>query len=186
MESATLVRTLITGALLLAFIAVFFQEALSIWRKQKPPENEARTYVWTAISVLVGSVTAFALGVKFPDHNILASVSPDDRWRAIYALVYTVLGLIAVVTWAVRTDYASTLMKNLATTFLGIAIPVVSSWLVSAPTTPATSISLSTLTTTAPAKSFDANRLIYEDASFRHSRPNSTNSTCHLKVPEPG
>ena len=133
MNYIDLVRTLVTGALLLGFFAIFVQEALSIWKKQKPPENEARTYIWTAISVLVGSVTAFAMGVTFPDHAVLFGVAPPEKWRAIYASLYTATGLAAVLTWAIRTEWTSTLMKNLATTFLGIAVPVVSAWLIVSP-----------------------------------------------------
>lgn len=101
-----------------------------IWRKQKPDDNEARTYVWTAISVLVGSVTAFALGVEFPKAPLLSNLAGAEYWRNLYAVAYTVVGLTAVMTWFARTAWSSVLMKNLATTFLGIAVPVVSSWLI--------------------------------------------------------
>jgi hypothetical protein len=133
MNYVDLVRTIVTGALLLGFLIVYAQEALLIWRKQKPLENDARTYIWTAISVLVGSVTAFSMGVKFPDQAVLLSVLSPEKWRAIYAGFYTITGLFAVVTWAIRTGWTSALMKNLATTFLGIAVPVVSAWLIVVP-----------------------------------------------------
>lgn len=132
MAPAELVRTVITGALLFIFVVVFLQEALTIWRKERPPENEARTYIWTAVSVLVGSVTAFVLGVAFPDQAAIFSLVPGDGWRGAYAIVYTAIGFGAVLTWFSRTEYSSVLMKNLATTFLGIAVPVVSSWLLNA------------------------------------------------------
>lgn len=129
------VRTLVTGALLLAFAGIFIQEALLIWKKQKPPENDTKTYIWTAISVLVGSVTAFAMGVEYREHPVLLGITTVE-WRAIYASLYTATGLVAVLTWAIRTEWTSTLMKNLATTFLGIAVPVVSTWLIVSPPPP--------------------------------------------------
>jgi hypothetical protein len=128
---ANAIRSLITAVLLLAFVFVFLQEAWAIWRKVKPEDNEARTYVWTAVSVLVGSVTAVALGVKYPEQSFLSFVAPPDVWRERYAAVYTIIGFAAVLTWFSRSEWASILMKNLATTFLGIAVPVVSGWLIS-------------------------------------------------------
>lgn len=130
MLNADLVRVVIAGAVLLTFVAVFLQEAWNIWSRREPRENEARTYVWTAISVLLGSVTAFSLGVDYPEVKILANVGGPEKWRSVYAVAYTVVGLAAVVTWFYRTQWSTVLMKNLATTFLGIAIPVVSNWLI--------------------------------------------------------
>lgn len=135
MRAEDIVRTVITGALLLGFIIIFGQEAILIWDEKLPPENEARTYFWTAISVVIGSVTAFLLGVEFPKKARLFLVSPPDFWRAAYAVIYTIAGTIAVVTWFSKTEWTSVLMKNMATTFLGIAVPVVSSWLMKPPKT---------------------------------------------------
>ena len=132
MKTADIVRTLITGALLLGFLMIFAQEVHSIWGAKTPPVNEARTYFWTAISVLIGTVTAFLLGVEFPKNAKLLGLSPDF-WRGAYAVIYTVAGLIALVTWYTKTEWTSLLVKNLATTFLGIAVPVVSGWLIAPP-----------------------------------------------------
>jgi len=129
-NSVSIARTVITGALIAGFVLVFGQEAWTIWRKNKPPESEAKTYIWTAISVLVGSVTAFALGVDLPKVTSFVELNSEEKWRAVYALAYTFSGLVAVGIWALRTEWTSPLMKNLATTFLGIAVPVVSAWLI--------------------------------------------------------
>jgi hypothetical protein len=44
MKAADIVRTVITGALLLGFLIIFAQEVHSIWGEKAPPVNEARTY----------------------------------------------------------------------------------------------------------------------------------------------
>ena len=129
MDITDIIRTLLTGAVLFAFIVIFAQETLAIWGTADPPQNEARTYVWTGISALLGSVTALLLGVQLPKESTLAYVSAPDVWRTTYAVIYVVVGLVAVVTWVMRTARTTVLMKNLAATFLGLALPVVSGWL---------------------------------------------------------
>lgn len=129
MDVADIIRTVLTGAVLVAFIVIFIQEVIAIWGTGDPPQNEARTYVWTGISALLGSVTALLLGVQVPKESTLAYIAAPEVWRTTYALIYVVVGLTAVVTWVSRTPRTTVLMKNLATTFLGLALPVVSGWL---------------------------------------------------------
>jgi hypothetical protein len=52
---------------------------------------------------MIGSVTAFLLGVKSPKNAKLFGLSPDF-WRGAYAVIYTVAGLIALVTWFTKTE----------------------------------------------------------------------------------
>ena len=129
MSIADLIRTILTGAVLAAFIVIFVQEARAIWGAGDIPQNEARTNIWTGVSALLGSVTAVLLGVPIPKGALLSYVAAPDTWRAIYAVVYVIVGLVAVLTWVMRTQRTTALMKNLATTFLGLALPVVSGWL---------------------------------------------------------
>ena len=79
-------RAVITGAFVLAFPIVFVQEAIQIRRRQKPPENVARTYVWMTISVLVGNVTAFVFGVDFPNGHALLDLASPKPFQATYAI----------------------------------------------------------------------------------------------------
>ncbi len=124
-----LARDIITSAFLIGFLIVFAIDAIQIWKRSKPPENDARTYIWTAVSVLVGTVAASALGVPFPGgQETLLNIS-KDTWKALYAIAYSIAGLIAVLTWFVRTEWTSVLVKNLAATFLAIAGPAISVFL---------------------------------------------------------
>ena len=58
---------------------------------------------------------------------------PGDRWRSIagsvYAMVYFIWGIAAVVTWIFFTAVTPDLVKNLATTFLGLALPIVTAFM---------------------------------------------------------
>ncbi|VVJ21511.1 Uncharacterised protein [Amycolatopsis camponoti] len=51
-------------------------------------------------------------------------------------VVYLMVGLVAVVGWVVRAGATPELVRVLATTFLGLAIPIVASYLNAPPTPP--------------------------------------------------
>jgi Ca2+/Na+ antiporter len=47
---------------------------------------------------------------------------------SIYALAYVIIGAAAIVTWIAMPDETSALVKNLATTFLGLLVPIVAGY----------------------------------------------------------
>ena len=126
------IRIFLVGVVLIAYVMVFVPEVVQAWRKQTTPPNEARTYIWTTLGAVIGGVTAVYLGVTLPAK--LTSFAPwgppsIETMRGVYSLVYVASGLAALVTWYARTEFASTLLKNAATTFGGLAVAVVSALL---------------------------------------------------------
>jgi hypothetical protein len=47
---------------------------------------------------------------------------------AVYSLVYVLVGIAALATWVIHPNEISDLVKNLGTTFLGLALPIVTAF----------------------------------------------------------
>lgn len=84
-------------------------------------------YLWTGVSVMIVSVVSVAFGQPAPSRTS-TRLSPETI-IAYYAWTYSLLGLVALVLVALRPETAPPLIKNAATTFFGILIPVVNSFL---------------------------------------------------------
>lgn len=102
---------------------------------QKPPagagDKRARRPSWRKLDRATwGPWTSLNLAVlgRLVTHDV-----PSDRWRSIaggvYAIVYFIWGIAAVVTWVFFTAVTPDLVKNLAATFLGLALPVVTAFM---------------------------------------------------------
>jgi hypothetical protein len=132
---------LLALAAIVAFLLMFGIGILNVLRArpgEPPAHNEAFVYVATAVASLVGGIVAVGFGIKPPGGNgsrLKASVSslgtlalPKIEWKevigSIYAIVYIILGIAAVTVWVIKPNETSALVKNLATTFLGLAIPI--------------------------------------------------------------
>ena len=91
--------------------------------------GEGVDYVWTSASVLVGSVVAVALGQPDPNRRLLRFTSEDIVvW---YGWGWAAVGASAILVWvfAPAGREVPLLIKNAATTFLGLVIPVVAGFL---------------------------------------------------------
>jgi hypothetical protein len=126
-----------------AFTVLFAMAILQVWQAPsgKPPEyGEPYLYVATGLAALVGGIFAVAFGVKKasgglggPNFTTLGSLPNVPEAAAailggVYALAYVAVGVAALATWVLRPDETSDLLKNLATTFLGLALPIVSAF----------------------------------------------------------
>jgi hypothetical protein len=108
---------------LAAFVGVFVLVVIN----PDQASNEALTYVWTGVSVLVGGVVAVAYGQPPPKRSLLRELTPNVIVLA-YAWAYMLVGIAAVVVWVIVPS-APLLVHNAATTFLGLLLPIVSSFL---------------------------------------------------------
>jgi hypothetical protein len=80
------------------------------------------------LGVLVGGIVAVAFGQPAPAAFGLAE--PRSLLLSIYAFVYVLVGLAAIVTWvALQPQCTPLIVRNLATTFLGLLLPVVANFL---------------------------------------------------------
>jgi hypothetical protein len=90
-------------------------------------ENEALAYIWTGVSVLVGGVVAVAFGQEPSSEKTAIGLSRDDIVVA-YAWTYVVVGMVAIGCW-IYLPAPPDLVKNAATTFFGLLLPIVSAYL---------------------------------------------------------
>jgi hypothetical protein len=147
---ARILTAAVVLVVLLLFAVLFGLAIVSVWQSSsKPGYNEGFLYAATALATLVGGVMAVAFNVRPPAPSPPLTSSPPpppgplpiihaaiDRLppalpailATLYVVVYMVLGLAAVITWVVRPGQTSDVVKNLATTFLGLALPIVSSF----------------------------------------------------------
>lgn len=132
----------IAAAAIVAFAVMFGIGVIQVWSAPTgtPPHyDEPFLGFATAIGAFVGGVVAVAFGIKPPPQpnqtilvrNLgslggmpLAQNEVRPILGAIYAIVYVAVGLLAVVTLAAHPHELSDLVKNLATTFLGLALPI--------------------------------------------------------------
>lgn len=112
---------------------------------QPPTQTDSFLYVATAVASLVGGVVAVGFGVKVEVPGILGGGANPRLLSAtrglgnlavpglnaqavigsIYAVVYVVVGIAGLAAWVTSPAECSALVKNLATTFLGLAGPIV-------------------------------------------------------------
>jgi hypothetical protein len=81
------------------------------------------TYVATILVGLVGGVVAVFFGQKIS----LQAFGWNEALSGFYALAYTVMGVFSVITWMFNAR-ESVLVKTLALSFLGLLVPVVTSF----------------------------------------------------------
>jgi hypothetical protein len=129
-----------------AFALIFGEAIVEAWRcyaKGPPPKpfqaaagvnstfaseiDDPYTYVATAIGVLVGGIVAVAFGRPAPPIG-LRTADPRKWLIAIYAAIYVITGIAAIITWVEATSCTPVLVRNLATTFLGLLLPVVANY----------------------------------------------------------
>ncbi len=143
------VRTILTALMViltgLAFAGIFAWAMYQTWAASPglPPEySEALLYVATAVAALVGGIVAVSFGLKPPQDGATSrlkrnlkglssipgaptAVVLQPALLSAYALVYIVWGAAAIATWIFRSPETPDIVKNLATTFLGMVIPIV-------------------------------------------------------------
>ena len=96
-------------------------------------ENEALIFVWTTVSVLVGGVVAVAFGQPVPKTRA-EGLGPEPIVIA-YAWAFVAVGVLATVVWAVTAQNEPLLLiKNAATAFFGLVVPIVTAYLKLPPT----------------------------------------------------
>lgn len=132
----------IAAGALVAFAVIFGLGVVQVWSApvgMPPHYDEPFLGFATAIGAFVGGIVAVAFGIKpapQPNQTILvrnlgslgAVPLVQDQARvvlgALYAIVYVALGFAAVATLLVHPHELSDLVTNLATTFLGLALPI--------------------------------------------------------------
>jgi hypothetical protein len=151
-----LVAFLALGSII-AFAVIFgvgIGDVVSAKNGTPPNPNDAFLYVATALATLVGGIVAVGFGVPMPTpqkdesgpgrpagNPSLVSQSIDGLGSlavpltavrqvigALYAIVYMSFGVAAGVVWLANSEETSDLVKNLATTFLGLVIPIVAAY----------------------------------------------------------
>lgn len=148
-----ILRIVITLAGIIAFAGMFGWGICRVWTRNTKPETDAFVYVATALAALVGGIVAVGFGQQ-PPHQVgqttshafnslsalgaLVLPATDFDWEAFlggaYAFVYVAFGIAAIITWVVGPiNPTPPLIKNLATTFLGMAIPIISSFFAAKP-----------------------------------------------------
>lgn len=136
-----LLTILLAIVVIVDFALVFGAAIVNAWNcyAKLPPENslaaavavndttaseidDPYTYVATAIGVLVGGIVAVAFGR--PATAISLRTVDLRKWLiALYAVIYVIMGIAAIITWVKATSCTPVLVRNLATTFLGLLPP---------------------------------------------------------------
>lgn len=94
-------------------------------------QGEGFDHIWTSASVLVGSIVAIALGQPTDQPKALETSIEwwEDRLIIFYAWGWLIVGVIACAVWTLRPpQQGELLIKNAATAFIGLLIPVVSAF----------------------------------------------------------
>jgi hypothetical protein len=153
-EASARVLTAIVVLLVLIGFAVLFGIAITqVWLSNSMPTyNPGFLYVATGAATLVGGVMAVAFNVRPPGSSSVRA--PDGQpgpggpaplsvvlrvvhavadqmpgiLATIYVAMYLAVGVAAIVTWVGRPDVTSDLVKNLATTFIGLVLPITGSF----------------------------------------------------------
>jgi hypothetical protein len=92
-------------------------------REQAEDIKDPYTYVATILMGLVSGVVAVLFGQKID----LAATGWKEILSGLYAVAYMLMGVASVVTWMFR-SCESVLVKTLALSFLGLLVPVVTSF----------------------------------------------------------
>jgi hypothetical protein len=83
-------------------------------------------YVATAVAGLVGTVSAAFLGVEA---GIVGEAKNSEIIRVAYVVVYILFGAASVVAWVNKKDKTPASLRNLASTFIGITLAAVGTYL---------------------------------------------------------
>lgn len=132
---------------IVAFTWMFGMGIYKVWVRNSAPDSEGFVDVATAVAALVGGIVA--VGFNQPSTKPVKgrlrrlrsgfrglgafAVQVNWDWEAwlggLYAIIYVLLGIAAVVTWvAGPANPTPPLIKNLATTFLGLALPIITAF----------------------------------------------------------
>jgi len=134
------------------FAAVFAKGILDTWQAKGtvPPFSETYLYVATALAGLVGGLVAAGFGQKLPETppgrdlareaqpsrvarrlaNLGAIVLPGQTqdWQrlmaSLYAVVYILWGVLAIITWVAKSPVCPDLVKNLASISFGLFLAI--------------------------------------------------------------
>lgn len=109
--------------------------------------NEAVVYITNLLTALVGGIVAAAFGLKKPEPTagriknyklhtlgtLTRSSQPGtqqnrSKYGFAYALAYIIVGIAAVVIWIILEEHASQGVSSMATSFLGMMVPIVASF----------------------------------------------------------
>lgn len=151
----TLVHFMVVLALV-GFIAsslFMFYQSFTILKDGKLPENYmaqmnvAVVYITSLLTALVGGIVAAAFGIsqsadqKLPSkgnklqalgaltHSApLGNEKNRSKYGFFYALAYILMGVTAVVLWIILEADATQGIANMATSFLGMMVPIVASF----------------------------------------------------------
>ena len=144
-------RTILAFATIVAFVGIFGLGVFQTWvapSGQPPPYSQAFLYVATLLAALVGGTVLVGLGespkpqppiqMGKPNlrqrlatllHGLFGFLRGYENWQLILQVVfagaYVLMGLLAVGTWMFRTEETADLLKNLATSFMGLAVSIV-------------------------------------------------------------
>lgn len=147
-----LISILLSVAAIALFVVLYGLEIIKAWQKLSSPGDPINTpsaYIATAVAGLVVAIIATALGVPVPDPpparesrtrrmvkrlgDAVAGTREPADWKrlltAAFIVGYMVIGFAAIITWAVKSEYASSLIKTQALTWLGLMLAVVRSFL---------------------------------------------------------
>ena len=108
--------------------------------------NSSLVYTTSVLTGLVGGIVASSFGIEKPDDSaLLANVKPiamrlqnlgsyalatnysgknKENMGFLYALSYIIVGVFAVAVWIYLSDSAIQSIANMATTFLGMMVPI--------------------------------------------------------------
>lgn len=118
---------------LLAYVGTFLSRVVAVvfpgLEGLRIGGGEGFDHIWTSASVLVGSIVSIALGQPVDETRRLRGWL-EDRLIIFYAWGWLAVGVTACAIWAIRPNLSSDelLIKNAATAFIGLLIPVVSTF----------------------------------------------------------
>jgi hypothetical protein len=105
-----------------------------------PHFTDAFLYIATGLASFVGGVVAVGFGQKPPDGGTrvvalggIVFPKQPEQWQkilgGIYALVYVIWGFAAIIIWALKSDVAADVVRNLAVITFGLVIAIATSFL---------------------------------------------------------
>jgi hypothetical protein len=129
-------------AVLVLFAIVFGIAIVQVWQAStEPAVSESLLYFGTGLAAVVGGAVAVAVNVRpvagatpVPANGPAAQAGPHivtgavvdqlpNLINIVYVVVYAIVGIAAILTWAIHPAVTTSLVKNLATTFFALAIP---------------------------------------------------------------
>ena len=159
MKSKEKLTAILAFSALIGFIIcsvyIFIRAFMSLENRELPEgmtdiDNAALIYFTNGLTGLVGGIVATSFGIK-PETNtdstngkppkitklgnlgglILADPESDSKEKLgfYYVLAYIIIGVAACIIWIILDDNAFKSVSNLATTFFGMAIPIVAAFI---------------------------------------------------------